>query len=345
MHHLLHRYTTTGWMLHTQCEQAPGADPDSAGFTQFASNLSNFDSQTIPCELWCPSPPDRSNYTMNQVSLEAAGLLVNAVQDQENYCFTGPQLSPPICWRDTPMSWGEHGYTSAYLATSYLPYTYSTPLPRECVSTGAVYRSLSDAMSSNWSASSSNTLGWDGAPDSNAAIHSERQRRSKLLSQEVHKDTRIASSACGEDTSPTHSCSPCKRFKCQFKAHGSREGEVCGGSFVRIEHLRRHIKTVHGDSRTQCKVPQCKKSFSRSDNLYDHYWTHLDLKKPGRNLKLSLEKLEEILGSWDSRISNSLRRRMSQPRRPRRWDRRRSRLVTGSESCSLGEKALLSGTG
>ncbi|KAH7061812.1 hypothetical protein BKA63DRAFT_195742 [Paraphoma chrysanthemicola] len=98
---------------------------------------------------------------------------------------------------------------------------------------------------------------------------------------------------------------------------------VCGQNFARIEHLRRHVNTVHSDYRIACKVPGCTKSFSRSDNLYDHYCTHVDLRKSGRNRRLSLKEMEGILGSQDRSIFLVLRRRMSRPRRPSRSTRRR----------------------
>ncbi|KAF1348335.1 hypothetical protein EJ07DRAFT_23707, partial [Lizonia empirigonia] len=50
----------------------------------------------------------------------------------------------------------------------------------------------------------------------------------------------------------------------------------CGTSFVRPEHLRRHLRSKHssGNKPFPCKVPACGTHFSRGDNLRDHYWTH-----------------------------------------------------------------------
>lgn len=83
----------------------------------------------------------------------------------------------------------------------------------------------------------------------------------------------------------------------------------CPVRFGRPEHLRRHIKTVHGIGQGKlhvCKVPKCHRPFPRSDNLRQHYFIHL--KKPKRksnNPKLTWPEMKEILNSKKDR---SLRR-------------------------------------
>ncbi|KAF2787028.1 hypothetical protein K505DRAFT_219019, partial [Melanomma pulvis-pyrius CBS 109.77] len=53
------------------------------------------------------------------------------------------------------------------------------------------------------------------------------------------------------------------------------DGLGCGATFVRPEHLRRHVNSKHTDEKNHgCKVDGCKKLFTRGDNLRDHYWTH-----------------------------------------------------------------------
>lgn len=88
---------------------------------------------------------------------------------------------------------------------------------------------------------------------------------------------------------------------------------MCDGRFRRPEHLRRHIKTVHGSNKPYfCRVPQCNKAFSRGDNLRDHYWTHLSRGgRAGRNEKMSLEELKLILGPREKKLTKKLKRRLA----------------------------------
>jgi uncharacterized Zn-finger protein len=49
----------------------------------------------------------------------------------------------------------------------------------------------------------------------------------------------------------------------------------CHRSFKRSEHLIRHHRCVHTNLKPyKCKYPSCKKTFSRSDNLHQHELTH-----------------------------------------------------------------------
>ncbi|KAI9591174.1 hypothetical protein BDF19DRAFT_344061, partial [Syncephalis fuscata] len=49
----------------------------------------------------------------------------------------------------------------------------------------------------------------------------------------------------------------------------------CHRAFMRSEHLKRHISSVHTDSKPfTCTEPGCGKMFARSDNLQQHHRTH-----------------------------------------------------------------------
>ncbi|KAG5723641.1 Zinc finger protein C3H1.11 [Termitomyces sp. T112] len=52
--------------------------------------------------------------------------------------------------------------------------------------------------------------------------------------------------------------------------------EGCGKCFIRGEHLKRHIRSIHtNDKPHACPYPGCGKSFSRRDNLGQHVRLHL----------------------------------------------------------------------
>ncbi|KAK0207326.1 hypothetical protein EDD18DRAFT_1042304, partial [Armillaria luteobubalina] len=54
-----------------------------------------------------------------------------------------------------------------------------------------------------------------------------------------------------------------RRYVCTY--------EGCGKCFVRGEHLKRHVKSLHlCEKPHQCPHEGCNKSFSRKDNLKQH---------------------------------------------------------------------------
>jgi len=49
----------------------------------------------------------------------------------------------------------------------------------------------------------------------------------------------------------------------------------CGRMFKRLEHLKRHHRSIHTHERPYpCRYPKCSKAFSRSDNLAQHMRIH-----------------------------------------------------------------------
>lgn len=105
---------------------------------------------------------------------------------------------------------------------------------------------------------------------------------------------------------------PQRIYVCPLQAKSGPTGTRCDQRFVRPEHLRRHMKTVHGkDCPYLCKVPGCGKSFSRGDNLRDHYWTHIERGgRIGKNKKMSFEELKEILGPKEKKLIRKLKEKL-----------------------------------
>jgi hypothetical protein len=107
---------------------------------------------------------------------------------------------------------------------------------------------------------------------------------------------------------------PARHFVCPLTDKDDNNGRPCQKRFARPEHLRRHINTVHGGNRNHlCKIPTCNKAFSRSDNLRDHYWTHLERGgRIGKNDKMSLGELKEILGPKEKKLIKKLKKRLAE---------------------------------
>lgn len=103
-----------------------------------------------------------------------------------------------------------------------------------------------------------------------------------------------------------------RSFFCPLTGQPDVKGKTCNARFVRPEHCRRHVRTVHGDRKDhRCKVPMCNREFSRGDNLRDHYWTHLHRGgRLGRNDKMSLADLKEILGKSEKKLIGKFRMKM-----------------------------------
>lgn len=122
-----------------------------------------------------------------------------------------------------------------------------------------------------------------------------------------------------------------KRLTCPLMAHSETETRTCNRKFLRQEHLKRHMLTVHVNRRKwPRKLPERHKWFSRADNLREHYWTHLDKgDSPGRNAQRSLEELKKMLCPEETSVCIRLEKRLQQYRATndsrRREKKRRSR--------------------
>jgi hypothetical protein len=118
---------------------------------------------------------------------------------------------------------------------------------------------------------------------------------------------------------------PARNYVCPRFGQPDSEGRPCTKGFVRPEHLRRHVRTVHSKYRPfHCKVPNCEKKFSRGDNMRDHYWTHIERGgRAGKNQKMIMPELFAILGPKEKALKWRLRlklakvqARQQRPQRP-----------------------------
>jgi hypothetical protein len=139
---------------------------------------------------------------------------------------------------------------------------------------------------------------------------------SQKSSQSTFKGSRANASVLklGPSMDPFSSTLEQRHYHCGLIDANGRH--PCIKKFSRPEHLRRHVKTVHGREQPYaCKVPDCDKAFSRGDNLRDHYWTHLSRGcRAGKNRKMDFLELKAILGPKQRRLARRLRMKLNKQR-------------------------------
>jgi hypothetical protein len=299
----LAQYTATSFPASIQCEQSVGV-PSSSAPSMFDSNLPQSYYQPIQQSLQCLAllnhfdrPMASPTYFEGQPSTYGA-LDQTTRLDSPNILYPGFRGNVSVGSLPPTLEPCRHMLFSSW----YPPYMYPSPAHTDLVS-----RSLY------------------GGTDAGPVLYTANSDRSKSAMDELsgrrhsetgHNEIRTTLLS-GSETGLGHHSS-CKSIKCLFKAQNK---DICGQIFTRVEHLRRHMKTVHSGFRIPCEVPLCNGSFSRLDNLYEHYYSHADVEKPGRNRRLGLEELGQIL---DSRIFRILKRKMERPRKPTRRSYRRS---------------------
>ncbi|RAR08935.1 c2h2 type conidiation transcription factor [Stemphylium lycopersici] len=111
---------------------------------------------------------------------------------------------------------------------------------------------------------------------------------------------------------PMHTTLSQRAYECPL-VNGPKAEGACRKRFNRPEHLRRHMRTVHTDVRDYiCQVPGCNRPFSRSDNLREHYWTHLSRGgRQGKNRKMSFQEIRKILGPKQKQLLRRLKTKLN----------------------------------
>ncbi|KAF2726354.1 hypothetical protein K431DRAFT_299435 [Polychaeton citri CBS 116435] len=89
------------------------------------------------------------------------------------------------------------------------------------------------------------------------------------------------------------------------------DGQQCGRSFERSEHLKRHMSSHSTEKQYPCPLRRfglCKMAIARPDNACDHFKTHLKTKRKGqRNKDVDWETMEAaILSEYPADKANKL---------------------------------------
>ncbi|KAF5849478.1 hypothetical protein GGP41_006343 [Bipolaris sorokiniana] len=133
---------------------------------------------------------------------------------------------------------------------------------------------------------------WHNEPPSSKGSESWSSRRAQPISN-VYRLEGWSTNTCTFHTTTD------RRHQCE-QLIGPNKDTPCPKKFQRPEHLRRHIRSVHGIGLIhvyKCKVPDCFARFRRSDNFRSHYLTHLRVgKRKGNNRKMTFQELKGILG-------------------------------------------------
>ncbi|KAI1560303.1 hypothetical protein A1F96_10765 [Pyrenophora tritici-repentis] len=234
---------------------------------------------------------------------------------------------PEQLWRPNytePTAWCSQSYVLSYHANptqNQLPvqpmHSYM-PLPRN-----SAYDSA-DSMpfrfrSTNIKSESTSNRENDSQSDSDSDDSDNDDSASQKSSASTKKDTRAARNVmnlgkwANNVIDLYNNTAQQRLYECPMHVSGSQSKAVpCQRSFVRPEHLRRHVKTVHSKERLyMCKVPDCHRPFSRGDNLREHYWTHVERGgRGGKNRKMGFPELKAILGPKEKQLAKRLKRKL-----------------------------------
>jgi hypothetical protein len=259
---------------------------NSPAFQHVRSPTSHENWSGEPEPVWRPSYPEITTWGSQPFSLSYHGGSTcdqMPIQPVQGYI---PQAGPPVAQPYIPFS--------APIRYSPARVVDSAPFKQEVISNPDDSDKDSDSEAE------------DSESDDDDSSHSTS--RNSGVNASVMKLGKWGNSVCSFPTTTQH-----RHYRCPLEDK-EHPGRPCPKGFVRPEHLRRHVRTVHGTMRPHaCKV--CPKPFSRGDNLRDHYWTHLNRGgRRGKNTKMSLEELKAILGPKERLLVKRLKMRLQNSR-------------------------------
>ncbi|EUC46632.1 hypothetical protein COCMIDRAFT_4292 [Bipolaris oryzae ATCC 44560] len=193
----------------------------------------------------------------------------------------------------------------------YLPY----PMPQQDSPTPAVDSGAFDLSGFNNIGDESDDLSdsdsddsWHDEPSSSRRPRRWSSRRAQPRSN-VYRLEGWSANTCTFHTTTD------RRHQC-LELIGPNKDTPCPKKFQRPEHLRRHIRSVHGIGLVnvyKCKVPDCFARFRRSDNFRSHYLTHLRVgKRKGNNRKMTYQELKGILGPKEKDLVRWIKNKLTQ---------------------------------
>ena len=242
-----------------------------------------------PEHVWRPSYPDLPTWGSQQFSLPYHGgpaCEQMSLQPVQQYVpHSGPSVAP-----------------------AYIPYHAPAPFPTARVANpGPLRKEL--ASDAGHSEKESDSESDESESDDDASLHGSSYSTSRRSGANANV---MKLGKWGENPAsyPLHHTLDVRHWQCPLddKDHA---GVPCPKRFQRPEHLRRHVRTVHGNDRCHfCKV--CPKTFSRGDNLRDHYWTHVNRGgRAGKNNKMSIPELKAILGPKERPLIRRLKMKLN----------------------------------
>jgi hypothetical protein len=310
--------TFSPWLMDVPTFTSPLSRTSSLSGSEYVSTPPAYPEQSSMYHLVDQTLPPAANYIARDsqyVSNQEFGW-------QPNFSGNGARRSQPHLPQHPISSWQPYDYVAPSLPPNlgYLAPPYMSNIPSSAPQVGLAYHCKpesadatvrpSDASTPSSSSSSNNSdSDSDDSEYEESDSNSGQRKGSRSNSGPHHSKPHVIKLGPWNSIMDPYSQPSARHYICPMVEIG------CPRRFARPEHLRRHVNTVHGDKRDhRCKVPKCAtKAFSRSDNLRDHYWSHLERGgRVGKNEKMGLAELKQILGPKEKKLIKKLKKRLAE---------------------------------